>query len=78
MVQALIEINENTNRVLNIVKAKFNLKDKGDAVEFIVNEYIEAEDEPELRPDFIEKIRKTENQRGFKFKSVSELRKRYK
>jgi len=77
MVQALVEINENTNRVLNIVKAKYGLRDKGQAIQVVVERYIEEENEPELRPEFIEKIRKTEHQRGIKFKSVNELRKRY-
>ena len=36
MVQALIELDKNTNRVLNIVKAKYELKDKGKAIEFLV------------------------------------------
>ena len=76
MVNALIKIDENTNRVLNVVKAKHGLKDKSEAIKFVVNGYMEQE-EPELRPDFIKKIRKTENQKGIKFNSVHELRKRY-
>ena len=58
MVQALVELDENTNRVLNIVKAKYNLKDKGEAIKIVVSEYIDYADEPELRPDFIEKMKK--------------------
>lgn len=77
MVNALIKIDENTNRVLNVVKAKYRLKDKGEAVDFVVTKYVEEEDEPELRPGFIEKIRKTEHQKGINFKSINELRKRY-
>lgn len=77
MVQALVEINENTNRVLNVVKAKYGLRDKGQAIQIVVERYIEEENEPELRPEFIEKIRKTEHQKGIKFKSINELRKRY-
>ncbi|MBS3141523.1 DUF2683 family protein [Candidatus Woesearchaeota archaeon] len=77
MVQALVEIDENTNRVLNVVKAKYGLKDKGEAIQIVVEKYIEEENEPDLRPEFIEKIRKTENQKGIKFKSINELRKRY-
>ena len=58
MVQALVELDENTNRVLNIVKAKFNLKDKGEAIKMVVSEYIESDGEPELRPEFIEKMKR--------------------
>ncbi|MBL7055056.1 DUF2683 family protein [Candidatus Woesearchaeota archaeon] len=75
MVQALVEINENTNRVLNIVKAKFDLKDKGKAIEFVVNEFIEYEDEPELRSEFIQKMHKITKQKSIR---VSDFAKRYK
>ena len=66
MVQALIELDENTNRVLNIVKAKHGLKDKGEAITFVVSEYIEFEDEPELRPEFIKKIEEIKKQKSIK------------
>lgn len=58
MVQALVKLDENTNRVLNIVKAKYGLKDKGEAIQAIVKEYVEMENEPELRPEFVEKMKK--------------------
>lgn len=74
MVQALVKIDENTNRVLNIVKAKYGLKDKGEAIQIIVKEYIEMEEEPELRPEFIEKIRKIEKQKSIR---VEDFKKRY-
>ncbi|MFH1889392.1 MAG: DUF2683 family protein [Nanoarchaeota archaeon] len=77
MVNALIKLSEDANRVLNIVKARFGLKDKGEAIEFIISKYSEEENEPELRPDFVEKIRKTEHQKGFEFRSVNELRAKY-
>ncbi len=74
MVQALIKLKDNTNRVLNVVKAKYNLKDKGEAIDFVVNKYIEDEDEPELRPEFIEKLNKI---RKGKFIRVDDFAKRY-
>lgn len=74
MVQALIEIDENTNRVLNIVKAKYDLKDKGEAIQFVVEKYIEEENEPELRPEFIEKIKLIEKQKSIR---VKDFAKRY-
>lgn len=66
MVQALIEIDENTNRVLNVVKAKFGLKDKGEAIKFVVSEYIDFEQEPELKPEFIDKMEKIRKQKTVK------------
>lgn len=64
MVKAMVEINENTNRVLNIVKAKYGLQDKAEAIELVVSKYIETEDEPELKPEFIEKMKEIEKQKS--------------
>lgn len=58
MVQAVINIEENTNRVLNIVKAKFGLKDKSPAINLVVSEYEEMFLEPELRPEYKNKLAK--------------------
>lgn len=61
MVQAVINIEENTNRVLNIVKAKFGLRDKSEAITLVVNEYEERSLEPELRPEYKVKLAKIMN-----------------
>ena len=74
MVQALVQIDNNTNRVLNVVKAKYDLKDKGEAIQLVVNKYIEVEDEPELKPEFIEKMKKIQKQKSIK---VKDFAKRY-
>ena len=54
----MININDNSNRVLNIVKAQFGLKDKSEAIEFIVDRYEETFLEPELKPDYRKKLDK--------------------
>lgn len=72
MVRALIEISGNVNRVLNIIKAKFDLKDKGAAVEFIVNDYVEYKNEPELRQEFIKKIKEIEKHKSIKVDNFAE------
>ena len=41
MVQALIELDENENRVLNIVKAKLGLNGKSEAIKVLIDYYIE-------------------------------------
>ena len=77
MVQALVKIDDNTNRVLNVVKAKYGLNDKGEAIELLVSKYIEQEDEPELRPEFIKKIKSIQKQKLIKIGSLENFRKRY-
>ena len=56
MVQAMINITDRSNRILNIIKAKYGLKDKSDAIDLVVNEYEEHFLEPELRPEYKEKL----------------------
>ena len=74
MTQALIKLSENINRVLNIVKAKYDLKDKSETIEFIVKKYIEYENEPELKPEFIKKINKIKKEKSIR---VDDFAKRY-
>ena len=57
MVNAMIQISDQANQILNIVKARHNLKDKSQAIEYVALEYGEDLLEPELRPEFIEKIK---------------------
>ena len=71
MVHALVEIDENTNRVLNVVKAKYGLKDKGEAIQIVVEKYIEDENEPELRPEYLEKLQKIRNGKYISFSSIN-------
>ncbi len=56
MVKAIVNINENANRILNIIKAKEDLRDKSDAINLIVNLYGKEILEPELRPEFIKEL----------------------
>lgn len=75
MVQAVINIEERTNRILNIIKAKYGLKDKSAAIDFMAVEYENEILEPELRPEFIEKMQRREKQAPIDVGSVENLRK---
>lgn len=75
MVQAMIEIPEEANQILNIVKARYNLKTKSEAIAKIVIECGGNILEPELRPEYLEKLQKIEKEKGISFKNISELRK---
>ena len=76
MVQALVTLNEETNKVLNVVKAKNGLKDKAEAIEFVVHKFVELE-EPELLPAFVEKMKRIMKQKSIPVGSIADLRKRY-
>ncbi len=69
MVQAMVNISENANQILNIVKAKHKLKDKSEAIERVVLEYGEDFLEPKLRPEFIQKMKERQKEPTVKVKN---------
>ena len=77
MVQAIINIDEYTNRILNIVKAKYGLKDKSSAIEFMAMQYEEEILEPELRPEYIEKAKKIMEQKPLDVDTAENLKDRF-
>lgn len=74
MVQAIININQHANYILNIIKAKFALKDKSQAIEIMAKQYEEEILEPQLRPEYIEKLKHLTAQKGTTYKSIADLR----
>ncbi|MBW2973686.1 DUF2683 family protein [Candidatus Woesearchaeota archaeon] len=77
MVQAIINIDEHTNQVLNIVKAKFGLKDKSSAIEVVVGQYEEEILEPRLKPEFIAKMKRRQKEKPIKIGSMKDFRKHF-
>ncbi len=77
MVQAMIRISDNANRILNVVKAKHEFKDKSEAIEYVVMVFGEEILEKALKPDFIRKMNKRTSGKSIGFQSVEQLRKRY-
>ena len=75
MVQALINLNEHEATVLNIIKAKFGLKNKSATVNMILKDYEQEFLEPELRPEYEAKIQQTTQEKGIPFKNITQLRK---
>ena len=75
MVQAIINIKESTNRVLNILKAKYGLKDKSQAIDLMANEYEQKILEPELRPEYIEKAKKIMKEKPIRVGTPKDIRK---
>jgi len=75
MVQAIIDIKENTNRVLNILKAKYGLKDKSQAIDIMAKEYEQEILEPQLRPEYIERAKKIMKEKPVRVGTPKDLRK---
>ena len=74
MVKAIVDIDEHANRVINVVKAKYGLKDKSAAINVLVREYEEEVLEAEFKPEFVEEVLdRMKNGKFKRAKNVSDL-----
>ena len=77
---AIVKLNDEANQVLNIVKAKYGLRDKSEAINKMAEEYEYEVLEPELRPEYVQKLRKIQKEKTVKIRNIDEyfdmLRKR--
>jgi len=74
MVQAIVNLGEYEDRILTIIRGKFGLKNKSDTVNFVIDKFGEEILEPELKPEFIKRIKGIEKEKCIKFKDINELR----
>lgn len=58
MVQAMVDINEHSNKILNIIKALHSLRNKSEAIDFMTKDYGDKLLQPELRPEFVAEFKK--------------------
>ena len=77
MVQAMVNISENANHILNIVKARYKLKDKSEAIEKVVLSCGRDLLEPDLRPEFIQRMEQISKEKTIKIDTLKNFRKRY-
>jgi predicted metal-binding protein len=59
MVNNTISLNENASRILNNIKEMYGLETDSEAIEFMACQCIE---EPELRPEYIEKMKEIDKE----------------
>ena len=77
MVQSIIDLGENEDRILNIVKAKYGLKNRSQAISTLAKIYEDSFLEPELRPEYLEKLERIRKEGyGEKFSSIAQLGKK--
>lgn len=75
--KAIIDIPQEVNQSLNILKAQLGFRNKSETIAYVVSKFTESEMEPEIRPEYAKKILARENKKGVAFNSVDELRNRY-
>ena len=63
MVQALFDLTDFGDRVLNIVKAKYGFRRKQEAANFILEDAGQRFLEPELRPEYVQRARRVQREK---------------
>lgn len=74
MVQALVTLTERQDRIVGIVKGKYGLKNKSEAISLVIEKFEEQNLEPQLRPEYKEELLKIDRGKFKKFSSIKELR----
>jgi hypothetical protein len=78
MVKAIVEIDKEANKILNHLKVEYNLKTKSEAINFMAQQLKQfIRTEPEIRPEYLEKLKRIEKGKFIKVGSIKDFRKRY-
>ena len=75
MVQAMIQLNEHEDRVLTIVKGKYGLKTKSEAINLVIEKFEQEFLEEKLRPEYKEKLDMIRKGKYNSYKTLEELKK---
>ncbi len=77
MVKAIVEIDEEANRVINVLKAQYGLKDKSQAINEMAKQYKVLVLESEVRPEYLKKLEKIREEPIIRIGNAGDFRKRY-
>lgn len=79
MVDARVSLSKYSNRVLAVVKAKYDLKDKSRAINKFIETYGENELEREVKDSYVKKLLEIEEEHfkkyGYRHTSLKDLKK---
>jgi hypothetical protein len=78
MVKAIVDISDEANRILNVIKATYGLKDKSQAIDAMAKEYEDLVFEPRVKASYIAKLKKIEKERTTRVGTLKDFRKMYK
>ncbi len=72
MPTAIVKLSDEANQVINIVKAKYALRDKSEAINQLAMEYEQELLEPELRPEYVKKLERIDKEKSIPIKDVDD------
>jgi mannitol/fructose-specific phosphotransferase system IIA component len=70
LVKSLINLTDYEDMVVNIVKAKHGFRNKNEAIRYIIKQFESEFLEPELRPEFVDRMKERENEPVVKIKDI--------
>jgi hypothetical protein len=77
MVKAIVEINAESNKIINILKARYGLKDKSQAINEMAKQYRELILESEIKPEYLKEFRKIQTEPIIRVGTIRDFKKRY-
>ncbi len=77
MVKAIVEIDEEANRVINVIKAQYAFKDKSQAINELARQYKALVLESGLRPEYLKKLEKIRSEPIARVGNAKDFRSRY-
>jgi hypothetical protein len=77
MVKAIVEIDKESNKVINVLKAHYGLKDKSQAINKMAKQYKEFVLESEIKPEYLNKFKKIRAEPIIRVGTAKDFKKRY-
>ena len=77
MVKAIVEIDEEANRVINLLKAEYGLNDKSEAINEMARQYKALVLESAIRPEYLARLEKIRGESIIRIGSITDFKKRY-
>ena len=77
MVKAIVDIDAEANRVINVIKAQYDFKDKSQAINELARQYKELVLESDLRPEYLRRLEKLRSEPIIRVGSFRDFKARY-
>jgi len=77
MVKAIVDIDEEANKVLNVLKAQYGLKDKSQAINEMAKQYKALVLESEVSPEYLKRLEKIRKEPIIRVGSARDFRNKY-
>jgi len=75
--EAIVDIDEEANKVLNVLKVQYRLKDKSQAINEMAKQYKALVLKSRIRPEYLRKLERIQKEPIIRIGSSADFRRRY-